>query len=352
MSEIRQNPITRDWVIIASHRAKRPNEFAQPGTRKTPPLPAHDPACPFCPGNEGPDELFRLAGDDQEWRLRVVTNKYPALSPHGQRDRTIDGIYRAMPAVGRHEVIIEHRDHHLATAQLAPDEIASILQVYRSRYATVRKDPRIEAIIIFKNHGERAGTSLRHPHSQLAATPIVPNEIRRRAEEAVRFYDDTGECIFCHTLRQELAARERIIVEREHVVAFVPYAAISPFHIWVFPRRHTSSFEQIRDVEITDLAHVLRLVLAKLHYGLGDPDYNYVVRSIPTYDGQTSYFHWYLSIIPRVSRTAGFELGSGMFINPTRPEESAHFLRSVKIPSELACDSSAPDGSHNAPQGE
>jgi UDPglucose--hexose-1-phosphate uridylyltransferase len=332
MSEIRQNPITRDWVIIASQRTKRPNEFARPHAEKTP-LPAYDPACPFCPGNEEDDELCRLEGDQQEWRIRVVSNKYPALSPLGERKRIIEGIHRAMPGVGMHEVIIEHPRHDLTTAQLAPDDVADLLRVYRQRYAMVRQDPRVETILIFKNHGKRAGTSLRHPHSQLAATPIVPNEIRRRAEEAIRFYDDTGECIFCHTLRQELAAQERIVVEREHIVAFVPYAAISPFHIWIFPRRHASSFEQISDVEIVDLAHVLRLLLAKLHYGLGDPDYNYVVRSIPTYDGQTSYFHWYLSIIPRVSRTAGFELGSGMFINPTKPEESASFLRRVHVPS-------------------
>ena len=331
MSELRQNPITRDWVIIASERTKRPNEFAR-ATVVNAPLPAHDPTCPFCPGNEEDDELFRLEGDHRNWRLRVVHNKYPALTLRGERKRTTEGIHRAMPGVGKHEVIIEHPEHNLTTAQLTTDEVADILRVYRQRYAVVRQDPRVEAIIIFKNHGVRAGTSLRHPHSQLAATPIVPNEIRRRAEEAIRFYDDIGECIFCHTLQQELAVGERIVIEREHIVAFVPYAALSPFHVWVFPRRHTSSFELITDAEIVDLASVLRELLAKLHYGLGDPDYNYVVRSIPTYDGQTSYFHWYLSLIPRVSRTAGFELGSGMFINPTKPEESARFLRRVAVP--------------------
>ncbi len=151
-------------------------------------------------------------------------------------------------------------------------------------------------------------------------------------EEAIRYFDDAGECVFCRTLKEELESELRIVVNGEHFTAFIPYAALSPFHMWIFPRRHASSFNEITDDEIGDLARVLKKTLAKLYYGLGNPDYNYVIRSNPTRDEHTSYFHWYISIIPRISRTAGFELGSGMFINSSEPEASAAYLRGVEIP--------------------
>jgi UDPglucose--hexose-1-phosphate uridylyltransferase len=195
----------------------------------------------------------------------------------------------------------------------------------------IKKDPRVEAIIVFKNHGEGAGTSLQHPHSQLAATPMVPSQIRKRIEEATRFFDDNGECLFCRTLNEELAAGVRIVLETEHFVAFVPYAALSPFHLWIFPRRHASAFDEITEPEIADLATNLRTILAKMYCGLNDPDYNYSIRSIPTRDRHTDYFHWYLTIIPRITKAAGFELGSGMYINSSLPEESARFLRDITI---------------------
>lgn len=333
MGELRQNIITRDWVIIVKERARRPDEFVSK-VRQREQINAYEADCPFCPGNERltQRELFRVSGG-REWKVRVVANKYAALSTEGERIRTINGVYRSMTAVGHHEVIIEHPRHDRTMALLTPAEVADILTAYRQRYAEIKKDPRIEAIIIFKNHGEGAGTSLLHPHSQLAAPPIVPTQIRGRIEEAIRYFDEAGECVFCRTLREELLFRERIVFETEHFVAFIPYAALSPFHLWVFPRRHASSFDDLFDSELNDLAVNLQTVLAKIYFGLNDPDYNYSIRSIPTRDRHTDYFHWYLTIIPRVSRTAGFEIGSGMFINASLPEDSAGFLRNVKVPS-------------------
>ena len=220
----------------------------------------------------------------------------------------------------------------MTIALLSVPDVAAIITMYRMRYAAIRKDPRVEAIVIFKNHGDAAGTSIVHPHSQIAATPIVPTQIRARLEEAIRFVDDHGECLFCRTMKEELAAGERIIVETTHFVAFHPYAALSPFHTWVFPKRHMPSFDDIADAEIVDLAFTLKVFLSKLYYGLGNPDFNLSIRSIPTNDKNTEYFHWYLAIVPRVSKAAGFEMGSGMFINTVLPEESAAFLREIKIP--------------------
>lgn len=331
MPELRQNLITRDWVIIATERARRPDEFAsrEPSARSSE---SYKSDCPFCPGNErlAPEEKFRepVSGS---WKVRVVPNKFPALMERGEPVRRIEGIYRSMSAVGFHEVIIDHPHHDTTLALMPPEEVAEVLRAYKVRSLEIRKDPRIEAVIIFKNHGLGAGTSIEHPHSQLAATPIVPNQIRKRIEEAIRYLDDNGECVFCRTLTDELSAGSRIIHTSGRFAAFIPYAALSPFHTWIFPRRHCSSFEQITDDELADLASVLRIVLAKLFRGLNDPDYNFSIRTNPTREPESEYFHWYLSIIPRVTKTAGFELGSGMFINVGLPEESAEFLRRVRI---------------------
>jgi UDPglucose--hexose-1-phosphate uridylyltransferase len=331
MPELRQNLITRDWVVISTDRANRPDELRRPPKQQT--HPQYDKECPFCPGNEHLTlkEISRIGRPDS-WRVRAVPNKYPALASEGERTRNLRGMFRSMSAVGYHEVVVEHPHHNTTIALLTDDEVADIITMYWTRYAVIRKDPEAESIIIFKNHGERAGTSLYHPHSQIVATPVVPSQIRSRIEESTRYFDDHGECLFCRTLREELAAGDRIILEGKHFVAFQPYAALSPFHTWIFPRRHMSSFDDIDDQEITDLARSLRMVLAKIYHGLGDPDYNFTIRSIPTEITSSDYFHWYLTIVPRVSQVAGFELGSGMFINPTLPEETARFLREVKIP--------------------
>jgi UDPglucose--hexose-1-phosphate uridylyltransferase len=328
--ELRQNIITREWVIIATERARRPDEFVRPKKAITP-VPAFDPGCPFCPGNESMSsaETYRIP-EGEGWKVRVVGNKFPALSREGDRVRRIDGVYRSMSGVGFHEVVVEHRRHDLSPALYSVEDLAKVIRVYRQRYMQMRKDPRVEAIIVFKNHGESAGTSLAHPHSQITATPIVPTQVRHRMDEAIRFFDETGECVFCTTLRSELADGIRIVASTDSFVAFIPYAALSPFHLWIFPVRHCSSFDEIEEYEITDLAATLRTVLGKLYHGLNNPDYNFSIRSIPAREGQREFFHWYLTVIPRIVRTAGFEIGSGMYINTTLPEESARFLRDVR----------------------
>ncbi len=329
MPELRQNLITRDWVIIATERARRPDEFASPAEAAVRPE-RYRSDCPFCPGNEhlAPEETYRLSGRDG-WQVRVIPNKFPALTAAGERRRRIQGIYRSMSAVGAHEVVIDHPRHDMTLALMDPDDVANVLRAYRQRFIHIRNDPRIEAIIVFKNHGLGAGTSLEHPHSQLAAMPIVPNQIRKRIEEAIRYMDDNGECVFCRTLEDELTAQTRLIHTSDHFAAFIPYAALSPFHTWIFPRRHSSSFDLIRDDELIDLASVLKTVLAKLYTGLNNPDYNFSIRTNPLQERESEYFHWYLSIVPRVTKAAGFELGSGMYINVGLPEESAAFLRGV-----------------------
>jgi UDPglucose--hexose-1-phosphate uridylyltransferase len=331
MPEIRQSIVTKEWVIIATERAKRPEEFAEQKRPLTESLPVHDADCPFCPGNEELDlEIMRTpaAGD---WQVRVVHNKYPALSCEGERRRVFDGVHRKVSGVGRHEIVIESPRHNVSLALETPEEVALTLKTFQARGLEIARDPRFEHIIYFENHGSAAGTSLQHPHAQLIALPMVPYDVRTRMEEARRYFDDTGDCVFCFNWRGEMAAESRIVFESKYFIAFIPYAAFSPFHLWIFPRRHQPTFLTATEEELDDLGRVLRTVLRKLYFGLRDPDYNYVVRSAPLHDPGRDYLHWYLTIIPRITRSAGFEMGSGMFINTALPEESAKYLRSVEV---------------------
>ena len=332
MPEIRQNIVTRDWVIIATERAKRPEEFVKRRQVKKE-LPEYRNDCPFCPGNEDktPSEIYRIE-QDKQWQIRVFPNKFAALNNDGTAERKREGIKRVVSGFGVHEIVVETPKHNLTPALLKKDQIKNIIKTYKERYNAIYRDKRIKLVTIFKNHGESAGTSLEHPHSQIIGTPITPSDIRYRIEEAMRYYDDAGECVFCRALREELQDGERIILENKNFAAFIPYAALSAFHTWIFPKNHSSCFGLISVEEIEDLAEIFKGVLCKLYYGLGNPDYNYVIRSFSKLGPSLEYYHWYISIIPRLSKMAGFELGSGMFINTSLPEESAKFLRDTKCP--------------------
>ena len=245
--------------------------------------------------------------------------------------RTFDGVHRSISGIGHHEIVVESTRHNTTLALMKPEEVKLYLQTFYNRGWSIRKDPRIEQVIYFKNHGEPAGASLKHPHSQIIGLPVVPNNIRARIDEARRYFDDTGNCAYCTMMQDELKNKERLVTVSDHFVAFVLYAAPSPFHTWIIPRKHSVSFLYSQPDEITDLANVLRDVLRRLYIGLRDPAYNFIIRSAPVKEISNDYLHWYLTIVPRLSRTAGFELGTGIYINPTIPEESAAFLRDVKI---------------------
>lgn len=347
MPELRYNFITGEWVIIATERSRRPEDFAPPTAKPRPE--AYVASCPFCPGNEGqtPPEVFRISRQGlgsanpsgpakkwvpkADWQVRVVPNKYPALDAQAELLRKTEGLKRCVSGTGIHEVIIETPEHDRTLALLTEREIELVVETYYQRYEAITADPRVAHAVLFRNHGERAGTSLEHPHSQIVGTPIMPPQVRGRMENALRYFDETGECLYCSVMAQELLDQERIIAQSESFVAFVPYAALSPFHIWIFPLRHTPSFIEAKPEELTEFARILRLVLRKIYFGLGDPDYNFTLRTPPREASGMKYFHWYAGIIPRVMRVAGFELGSGMFINTALPEESAKFLRHVPV---------------------
>lgn len=336
MPELRQDPATKQWVIIARERAKRPHDFMRQSP--PPPLPAYKPDCPFCPGNETmtPAETLAYrkggAANGPGWWVRAVPNKYSALVPSGSLSRREEeGLFRKMDGVGQHEVIIETPRHNLCLPFMEDKQVEEVLLAYRERYLTLREDPRFKLIIIFKNHGLAAGTSLEHPHSQLVATPIVPLNIRHRFEKAASHFDDDGTCVYCDILREGLRVGSRMVMETERFAVFHPFASRAPFETWILPKEHQASFGSMSMEDAKEFAKVLKTTLLKLYKGLNDPAYNYIIHTAPIKDEHEDYFHWHLQILPRLVTPAGFELGTGMFINAALPEETAAFIRGLSI---------------------
>lgn len=330
MSELRFNFVTGDWVIIAPERAKRPEDFITAGKKDD--LPAYVPSCPLCAGNEGqtPPETFHIDRDNR-WAVRVVPNKFAAVQYEASITRQSSGAKKSMTGAGLHEVIIDTPLHNASLAVLTRDRVEDMLSAYKQRFLDFYRTRYIEHVIIFKNHGQRAGTSLQHPHSQIVGTPVIPGRLKGRIEGALRYYDDFGECLCCLIMKEELNDGVRIISQNDSFVAFIPYSALSPFHIWIFPKRHSACFGSITESELHDLAGILKETLQRLDIGLGNPDFNYVIHSLSPQECAVKYFHWYVSIVTRVTRTAGFEIGTGMYINPSVPDNNARFLRDIKL---------------------
>jgi len=327
MPEFRQNRATKEWIIIARERAKRPDQFKSRQDRKKV-LPHFDPECPFCPGNESktPSEVFSL-GKGKTWQVRVIPNKYPALAPEGEFLMQSEGFFIKTGGIGNHEVIIHTPLHNQPLARLPLAAVEKVCMAYRQRYLDLEKDRRIKLIIIFENHGESAGTSLIHPHSQLVALPLVPASIRHLLEEAMRYYDDHGSCVFCDMIGEELRVDKRVIARSEDFVAFHPFASRSPFETWIVPLKHNATFGSITQTDCKKMAKMIKSVLGSLDRSLDDPDYNLLIRTAPVKDREEDYYHWHIQILPRLTTPAGFELGSGIFINTVFPEQTADFLK-------------------------
>ncbi len=332
MPELRQNFVTKEWVIISSERAKRPSSYAEPTDRRlATDYPEYDPTCPFCPGNEEIDLGIACIPSEGPWQVRVVHNKFPALVSEGQPIHTVDGVQHRLAGVGHHEVVVIHPRHNTTMALMEPHEVQLVFEMFQQRGKAMAQDPRIQQIIYFKNHGRRAGASLVHPHCQIIGMPVVPDTIRRRIIDVQRHFEQTGESPLCRMLADELEREERLVAVSEHFAAFVLYAALSPFHIWIVPRQHRACFLQVLQDELADLGWIVRDVLRRIYFGLNNPDYNLIIRTSPVRETDDIFFHWYISLVPRLSFMAGFEMGSGMHINPSLPEMSAAFLRDVTI---------------------
>jgi UDPglucose--hexose-1-phosphate uridylyltransferase len=332
MPELRKDPITGRWVIIATDRAKRPSDFI-----RQPVPPAKASICPFDYGNEHktPPEVlaYRSSGgrDQAGWRVRVVPNKFPALGIEGDLDRHGEGMYDKMNGIGAHEVIIETPEHSATLSGMPEKQIEEVLWAFKERVNDLKKDRRFRYILLFKNHGEAAGASLEHPHSQLIALPIVPKHVKEEVDGSKQFYDLKERCIFCDIIQQEGAAGARLVTETDRFTVIQPYAPRFPFETWILPKHHASHYEDADAPTLANFAWVLRSTLRKIDKVLEQPAYNFVIHSAPVQEPPMPHYHWHVEIIPKLTKVAGFEWGTEFYINPTPPEESARFLREAGL---------------------
>ena len=333
MPELRKDPITGRWVIISTDRARRPTDFV----RERAAFPASR-ICPFCPGMETktPPEIlaYRESGQPNSpgWLLRVVANKFPALRVEGDLNKQGEGLYDRMNGVGAHEVIVETPEHNTSLSQMSEKQVADVFFAFRDRMIDLRRDVRLRYVIAFKNHGAAAGATFEHPHSQLIALPVVPKRVQEELEGARRYYSFRERCIYCDILQQELQGRERIVFESDHFIVIAPFASRFPFESWIVPRRHNAHFEVAEPAVIQNLGWVARTVLRKIDKALEQPPYNFMLHTAPLQEGPLDHYHWHLEVIPKLTKVAGFEWGTGFYINPTPPEEAAQFLRDIGLP--------------------
>ena len=338
MPELRKDPVIDRWVIIAAERSRRPNDFASEGET---PSSSFDP---FGPGNESktPPELMQIGRPEgappnsEGWRVRVVPNKFPALTTEGELDRQGLGMFDKMNGVGAHEVVIEHPNLEWNFAEATEQEARDILDAYVARVLELRTDARLMHTLIFRNHGVVAGASLAHPHSQIISTPIVPAQTKEVLDAAHNYYLQKERCVFCDLLRQETSMRDRIVEENEHFVVLSPYAARFPFELQIYPRRHSHDFTTMTADELHSLSLLLPRSLKRIKETLGNPAYNLLIQTAPhttkrvisDYHSTMEHsFHWYIAILPRLTKVAGFEWGTGFYINPISPEDASSYLR-------------------------
>ena len=348
MPELRKDPITQEWVIIATERARRPSDFTHL-TMAEPDKPEYSPTCPFCPGKEGltPPEItaFRqgIDPDRPDWWVRVVPNKFPALAIEGDLRKRGSGMYDMMNGVGAHEVIVESPRHNLDPSMMPVEQVTEVLWAYRERYLDLRKDTRFKYILIFRNHGKVAGASLEHPHSQLIATPMVPFDVLNELQGADQYFKYHDRCIWCDMVQQELEQDKRVVCETEHFVAFEPFASKYPFETWLLPKQHQASFASATREQMGEFALLLRDALARISRCLNSPPYNFAIHTAPCTHEDSDVFHWHMVIMPRLTIAAGFEMGTGIYINVTSPEDAAQYLRDAGADAEAETVGTDPD---------
>jgi UDPglucose--hexose-1-phosphate uridylyltransferase len=331
-SELRKDPVTGRWVIIAGERGNRPNPFRRYDQAAEGPE-----SCPFCPGHEGmtpPEVLAYRKGDGgangPRWSVRVVPNRYPALRIEGDLDKRGEGLYDKMRGVGAHEVVIETPEHGQDPAQYGARRMAEVINAYRDRITDLLHDARFRYVLVFKNHGAAAGATLAHAHSQIIALPVVPARIEAELHGASQYFEYRGRCIYCDILSHETSEARRLVVQNAEFVAYAPFASRFPFEISILPRSHDAFFWSLTQQRMEALAEILQDVLRRTKLALKDPPYNYIIHTAPPGYATPERYHWQVEVLPKLTEAAGFEWGSGFFINPTPPEEAARHLRDLE----------------------
>ena len=335
--ELRKNLVTREWVIIAKGRGKRPSDFAKPGEEEAP-LPPHDEKCPFCTGNEGttPPEVFAMRDgggpNTSGWSVRVVPNKFAALRSDGTDQLHQAGIFSARDGYGAHEVIIESPEHNKDLWEMETSQVESVIEAYRQRFLAYEAGEDLGNVLIFRNHGTKAGTSLVHAHSQVIAMPVMPHQLQMELEGAAAYWEYLGRCVFCALIDHELELGERVVMETEHFAVVTAFAGRYAFETWILPKRHAIRFADMSEAEASDLACVLKEMLRRLAVCLNRPSYNFAIHTAPPAEHNVRAYHWHIEIFPRMTTLGGFELGSDIYINVVDPEDAARYLREVEPP--------------------
>ncbi len=330
MSEFRQDIVSKHWVLFAPNRASRPEDFKHaPATPEPNTLPDVDKACPFCAGNEPFNQEIIASPPGKNWQVRVIPNKYEALGHDGGRER--HDFYIVREGIGDHEVVVT-RPHNILTAFL-PDELMDLhLKIYSERMHDLSKHAEVRYVHIFQNHGPAAGASLLHPHSQIFATPFVPEHLHDEVTGSYVYFFQNGGCVYCEMIYRELQDRVRLVLDQKDFFVFTPFASRVPYAMRIIPKRHQASFLDMTDDERKSLREVLKTVLQKIYHKLNNPSYNYYIHTLPVshsimtrYDDRA--YHWHLEILPRLNVWGGFELGSDVYVNTIMPEAAADFLR-------------------------
>ncbi len=340
MPELRKDPVIGRWVIIAAERAKRPEDF------KLEKEEVSEGTCPFCQGHEKqtPSELFAVRQSQSKpnkpgWDVRVVPSVTPLLKKDGDLGRRGKGMYDLMNAVGDYEVVIETPEHIANIADLKEEQIIKVIDCYVERFTELRKDPRFKYVLMYKNYGRSAGGGhIGHSRSQLIATPVNPKRVKEELAGARRYFEYKERCVFCDIIQQEIEQKERVILDIDGLIAIAPFASRFPFEVWIVPKEHSCDFFNIRPEHRRNLAGLIKQVMAKLKAALNDPPYNYVLHTAPFRRAKTGYwktidqdYHWHIEIMPRLTRVAGFEWGTGFYLNPMSPEDAAKILRETKV---------------------
>ena len=328
MSEFRQDPVTGRWVIIASARNARPWHINLVSDQK------RTEPCPFCAGHEAmtPPEAWADRDSSTQanapgWRVRVVPNKYPALEDNGEERAKTDGFYQSMNGAGVHEVIIESPDHVVNLSALSKEQFVDILCAYSARLRVLKNDRRWRYLLIYKNHGERAGATFEHVHSQLVALPFVPRKAQDEIDGVRKHSDVTRRCIYCDIIQRESEHGERLVSESDRFVALCPFAPRFGYETWILPKKHAANFERSSSADMTALAESLRGLIVKLNGVVENAPFNFVIHTAPNEEPANQYYHWHMEILPQLTRAAGFEWGTGVHMNSVAPEDAARLLR-------------------------
>lgn len=340
MPELRKDPVIGRWVIIATERAKRPEDFKVEKEK----LPQE--SCPFCEGHEQqtPPEIFAVRRSQSKanqagWDVRIVPSISPLLNREGQLGRRARGMYDLMNNVGVHEIVIETPKHIANIADLEEEQIAKVIDCYVERFLQIEQDKRFKYLLMFKNYGRSAGGGhLEHSRSQLIATPVNPKRVKEELVGARKYYEYKERCVFCDIIKQELEQKERLIIDIDGIIAISPFASRFPFEVWILPKEHCCDFSSIKPEHRRDLAGIIKKVMLKLKVALNDPPFNYILHTAPFRRAKAGYwktvgydYHWHIEIMPRLTRVAGFEWGTGFYLNPTSPEAAAKILRETEI---------------------